>query len=91
MSAPYNAERDLKEARSMADALDGSNPYWQVISTDECAIGYESGSYHVRKLPAARAEDCGAHDVERTLYADFALEVDVRLVDAPPAAFASIG
>jgi len=75
----------------MTDPLDGSNPYWQVVTTESCAIGYQSGSYHVGKLPAARAEDCGAHDVESTVYADFALEVDVRLVDAPPAAFASIG
>jgi hypothetical protein len=73
-----------------ADSLDGGNRLWPTGASVECALRYEGGEYHVHKLGAAGAEDCAPPDVERTVYGDFALEVDVRLLDPSPSRFASV-
>jgi hypothetical protein len=84
------------------DALDGTNPFspdwspWWRAGSGECSeVSYSGGEYRVRRTavgpPTCTAEDSSVVDQYRTVYADVAMEVDVRLVDPTPTAFASIG
>jgi hypothetical protein len=75
----------------LADPLDSANQLWPTGANDECAHRYQGGEYRVLKLAPNAAEDCAPPDVERTVYGDFTLEVDVQLRDPSPSAFATIG
>lgn len=77
-----------------ADPLDGRNPWgrdWSTGADDQCVLRYSGAEYRVRKLGATSVADCAAPDVERTVYGDFALDLDVRLDEAAPGAVAAIG
>jgi hypothetical protein len=75
-----------------SDPLDGAQQqWWPVGATEACTARYQDGGYQVRKLAPNRVEYCASPPWERVVHGDFALEVDIRVLDPSPAADAAIG
>ncbi len=73
------------------EALDGTNPSWPEGEVPGQRIGqYQEGAYHIQKLSTDPRDLCGVGDTDRTVYKDFALAVEGRVVEPAPTRVVSI-
>jgi hypothetical protein len=74
----------------LADPLDGSIPQWTVGRFRWCEFEYADGEYRVMTTAANPHGGCNDPDTARIIFADFRLDVDVRLVEPTAVAAANI-
>ncbi len=73
------------------DPLDGSIPQWTIGRFNWCTYEYSDGEYRVSSRPANPYGGCADPDTLKTVFQDFVLEVDARVLDPTPSGAARVG